>query len=43
LEEKLKEHELSAEQIIEAIPTIWDFVTLDEPQSVFAEWVEELT
>jgi hypothetical protein len=43
LKEKLKEPELStAEQIIEVILIIWDSVTFDELQSVFAEWIQKL-
>jgi hypothetical protein len=44
LKERLKEHELSTrEETIEAITAIWDFVTFDEIQSVFAEWIQRLT
>jgi hypothetical protein len=44
LKNKLKDHELSmAEQIIEAITAVWDSVTFDELQSLFAEWIQRLT
>jgi hypothetical protein len=44
LKEKLTAHKRSrAEQIIEAITAIWDSVTFEEPQRVFAEWIQRLT
>jgi hypothetical protein len=43
-EEKLEEHELAtAESVIEAIIAIWESITFDELQSVFAEWIHKLT
>jgi hypothetical protein len=44
LKEKLKKGDLSmAEQINKVITAIWDSVTCDELQNVFAEWIQRLT
>jgi hypothetical protein len=44
LKEKLKEQELSkSNEIIEAIVTICNDVTLKELQSVFSEWIQRVT
>jgi hypothetical protein len=44
LNEKLKEQELrSSDEIIEAIPTIWNAVPFEELQGVFCEWIQRVT
>jgi hypothetical protein len=44
LKEKLQEEELStSDEIIEVIATIWNYVTFEELQSVFSEWIQRST
>jgi hypothetical protein len=41
---KLKEQELStSDEIIKAIATIWNDITVEELQSVFSEWIQRVT
>jgi hypothetical protein len=44
LKENLKEQELpTSDEIIEVITTIWNDVTFEELESVFSEWIQQVT